>query len=116
MTTGNPLNPDQLARATAALDAWFDPGSGGYRAPDSRVTWDQAELESMNAALEAPDIDTALEAFPGAPGSWLATPEQDVQNRASMIELRRLLGCEPGTEATAGTQASPGFEPELEAG
>ena len=26
MTTGDPLNPDQLARATAALDAWYDPG------------------------------------------------------------------------------------------
>jgi hypothetical protein len=93
------VNPDQLARATAALDAGFDPGPGGYRAPG--LTWDQRDLESMHAALEAPTTDAALEAFPGAPGSWLSTPEQDARNRAVMTELRQLLSRAPGTEARA---------------
>lgn len=92
------MDPDQLARATAALDVWFDPGPGGYRAPG--LTWDQRELESMHAALEAPTTDAALEAFPGAPGSWLSTPEQDAENRALMGEVRRLLGCDAGTVST----------------
>lgn len=81
------MKPDQLARATAALDVWFDPGPLGYRA--SGLTWDERELESMHAALEAPTIDAALEAFGVAPGSHLSTPEQDVWNRAVMIELRQ---------------------------
>lgn len=98
------MNPDQLARASAALDVWFDPGPGGYRAPG--LTWDQRELESMHAALEAPTIDAALEAFGAAPGSALSTPEQDAWNRAAMTELRQLLSREPGNEArTAEAQA-----------
>ena len=105
MTTGDPLNPDQLARATAALDAWFDPGPGGYRVPG--LAWDQSELESMHAALEAPTADAALEAFGLAPGSGLSTPEQDVQNRALMGELRQRLGREPSTEAAADRSSQP---------
>ena len=49
----------------------------------------------MHAALEAPTADAALEAFGLAPGSDLSTPEQDVQNRALMGELRQRLGREP---------------------
>ena len=64
--------------------------------------------------LEAPDIDTALEAFPGAPGSWLSTPEQDVENRALMAGLRQALVRELGTEPAA-TEAQADLEPELEA-
>jgi hypothetical protein len=60
------VNPDHLARATAALDVWFDPGPDGYAAPGCG-TYDQRELESMQAALEAPTIDAALEAFGVAP-------------------------------------------------
>jgi hypothetical protein len=104
MTTGDPLNPDQLARATAALDAWYDPGPGGYRRPG--LTWDQAELESMHAALEAPTAAAALEAFGITPGTHLSTPEQDVENRALMGELRQRLGREPGAEAAAEARAS----------
>lgn len=95
------MSPDQIARAAAALDAWFDPGpavpwlAGG--------TWDQRELESMHAALEAPTIDAALEEFPGPAGTWLSTPEQDEQNRVLMTELRQLLTHGPAT--AAGTQA-----------
>ena len=81
------MKPNHLARATAALDVWFDPGPGGYRVPG--LTWDQFELESMHAALDAPTIDAALEAFGVAPGSYLSTPEQDARNRAVMIELRQ---------------------------
>jgi hypothetical protein len=108
MTTGNPLNPDQLARAAAALDAWFGPGPGVPGGPG--MTWCHQELESMHAALEAHDIDTALEAFPGAPGSWLSTPEQDAGNRTLMAGLRQALVPEP---AAAAAQAD--LEPELEA-
>jgi hypothetical protein len=91
------MNPDQLARAAAALDVWFDPGADGYRAPG--LTWDQRELESMHDALEAPTTDAALESFGVAPGSDLSTPEQDVRNRAAMTELRQLLSREPGVDA-----------------
>lgn len=104
------MTPDQLARATAALDVWFDPGPDGYRAPG--VAWDQRQLESMHAALEAPTIDAALEAFGVAPGSYLSTPEQDAQNRTTMTELRQLLSCEPGNEARA-TEAQADREAEL---
>lgn len=83
------MNDDDTARAAAALDRWFDDGSVWARAVR---TWERQELEEMHAALEAPDIDTALAAFPGPPGTWLTTPEQDAWNRASMIELRRLVG------------------------
>jgi hypothetical protein len=94
------VNPDQLARATAALDAWYDDGSPvGF--PGRGRAYDQRELESMHAALEAPTTDAALEAFPGAPGSDLSTPEQDAWNRATMTELRQLLSPDPGTEARA---------------
>jgi hypothetical protein len=93
------MNPDQLARAAAALDVWFDPGPGGYRAPGCE-TYDHRQLESMHAALEAPTIDAALEAFEVAPGSWLSTPEQDAWNRATMIELREALR-EPESQAEA---------------
>jgi hypothetical protein len=48
------MDPGQLARATAALDAWFDPGPGGYRAPG--LTWDQRELEQRpRVGLAHPD-------------------------------------------------------------
>lgn len=93
------MTPDDLARATAALDTWFDPGPGGYRVPG--LTWDPGELQSMHAALEAPTIDAALEAFGVAPGSSQSTPEQDVRNRAAMAELRRFLSRVPGNDADA---------------
>lgn len=97
------MTPDHLARATAALDAWF--ADGAPRHPDF-TGWDQRELEGMHAALEAPTIDAALEAFPGAPGTWLTTREQDAWNRATMIELRQRLSRGPGNEArAAGAQA-----------
>jgi len=83
------VNPDQLARATAALDAWWAPGAG-YRPPPR--AWDQRELESMHAALEAPTIDAALEAVGATAGTYLTTPGQDAGNRALMTELRQLLG------------------------
>lgn len=105
------LNPDDLARATAALDAWYDDGSPWARDP-GRV-WDRLELEEMHAALEAQDIDAALEAFPGAPGDrTITTPEQDAWNRESMIELRRFLSRDPGSEARAagtGAEREPGL-------
>ena len=85
------MTPDQISRAAAALDAWFDDGSVWARPGRA---WDQRELESMHAALEAPATDAALEAFPGPPGTWLSTPEQDEQNRALMTELRRLFSRE----------------------
>jgi hypothetical protein len=102
------MSPDQMARATGALDAWYDDGSGF---PGRGQAYDQGELESMHAALEAPTTDAALEAFPGAPGSCLSTPEQDAWNRAMMTELRRLFGREPGTEArSAEPRADRGAE------
>jgi hypothetical protein len=105
------VNPDQLARATAALDLWFDPGPNGYVAPGCG-TYDQRELESMHAALEAPTVDAALEAFGVAPGSWLSTPEQDARNRATMTGLRQILSREPGNEARAAkAQADREAEP-----
>ena len=108
------MNPDQLARATAALDAWFDPGPGGYRA--TGLTWDQRELESMHAALEAPTTDAALEAFGVAPGTELSTPEQDTRNRALMTELRQLLSREPGNEARAAKAQALAAAPEPDPG
>jgi hypothetical protein len=93
------VNAEETARAAAALDAWFDDGSPWARAGRR---WEQRDLEEMHAALEAPDIDAALAAFPGPPGTWLTTPEQDEGNRAAMTELRRLLGC--------GDAARPGPE------
>jgi hypothetical protein len=96
------VNDDDMARAAAALDRWFDDGSPRARAGR---TWEQQELEEMHAALEAPDIDSALAAFPGPPGTWLTTPEQDARNRAAMTGLRRLLG--------RGGAARPGPDMEL---
>ena len=91
MTGKQALTPDQMARASAALDVWFtNPGGDGYRA--SGVTWDSEQLERMHAALEAPTVDAALEAFDVVPGTWLSTPEQDKQNRAIMIALRERTG------------------------
>ena len=100
------MNLDQLARAAAALDAWYDPGPGGFRVPGS--SWGQDELESMHAALEAPTTDAALEAFGVTAGSGLSTPEQDAQNRSTMIELRRLLTREPDGEALRGRRRAGG--------
>ena len=77
------------------------------------MAWDQSELESMHAALEAPTADAALEAFGVTPGTWLSTPEQDVENRALMGELRQRLGREPA-EAAAETRASLEAETEPE--
>ena len=109
------MNPDQVARATAALDVWFDPGPGGYRAPG--LTWDQRELESMHAALEAPNTDAALEAFGVAPRSGLSTPEQDARNQAVMIELRQLLGRDAGPVSNIERLGlPPGAEPANQAG
>lgn len=109
------MGPDQLARATAALDAWFydgSPWSGPGRG------WVQQQLEEMNAALEAPDIDAALEAFPGPPGTYLTTPEQDAENRALMIELRQRLGRDadpaPGPHHAAAAQQAAGTASGLE--
>lgn len=91
MTGKQALTPDQMARASAALDVWFtNPGGDEYRAPG--VTWDSEQLERMHAALEAPTVDAALEAFDVVPGTWLSTPEQDKQNRAIMIALREAHG------------------------
>jgi hypothetical protein len=91
------VSPDQLARATAALDAWYADGSpAGF--PGAGRTYDQLELEGMHAALEAPTADAALEAFPGPAGSWLSTPEQDARNRATMTGLRELISRQAGTE------------------
>jgi hypothetical protein len=100
------VNPDQTARAKAALDIWFDPGPGGYRAPG--VMWDQQELESMHAALEAPTTDAALAAFGVAAGTGMSTPDQDARNRALMTELRKVLSLEPGDEAQADYEAELG--------
>jgi len=105
------MDSDQRARATAGLDAWYTDGSPtGF--PGVGRTYDQRELEGMHAALEAPTVDDALEAFPGTPGSWLTTPEQDAQNRESMTELRQLLRLEPGHEART-AKAEADWEAEL---
>jgi hypothetical protein len=109
------VNPDQLARATAALDVWFDPGPGGYRAPG--LMWDQHELESMHAALEAPNTDAALKAFGVATGSGLSTSEQDARNRDAMIELRQLLSRDAGTASNIERlELPPGAEAANQAG
>jgi hypothetical protein len=55
----------------------------------------------MHAALEAPDTDAALEAFPGPPDSSLSSPEQDAENRELMAQIRQHLALEPGGEAQA---------------
>jgi hypothetical protein len=89
MTSEQPLTPDQQARAAAALDVWFASPGGDYRAPGAG--WGAEEIERMHAALEAPDVDAALETFGAEPGTWLSTPEQDEQNRAIMTELRERL-------------------------
>jgi hypothetical protein len=58
------MTPDQRARASAALDAWYADGSpSGF--PGRSRAWHQFELESMHAAPEAPDTGAALEAFCG---------------------------------------------------
>lgn len=86
-----PLNADQLARADAALDAWYtNPDGSDYRAPG--VTWGSDQLHKMHAALEAPDVDAALRAFGAVPGTWLTSPELDAENRALMTQLRHHLG------------------------
>jgi hypothetical protein len=98
------MTPDQRARASAALDVWFEDGSpAGF--PGRGRAWEQSQLEGMHAALEAPDTDAALEAFPGAPGTWLTTPEQDAENRELMGQIRQLLGLEAGSEAQADREA-----------
>ncbi len=97
------MTPDQRARASAALDVWFEDGSpAGF--PGRSRAWDQSYLESMHAALEAPDTDAALETF-ARPGTWLTTPEQDAENRELMGQIRQLLGLEPGSEAQADREA-----------
>jgi hypothetical protein len=91
------MNPDEQARAAAALDAWFDHGPTGFRAPwQTQTEWGQRQLEGMHAALEAPDIDAALAAFDFAPDPALSTPAQDAWNRETMTELRQSLSREPG--------------------
>lgn len=103
MTDEQALTPGQQARAAAALDAWY---AGEYRAPG--VAWDAEELERMHAALEAPDVGAALDAFGTAPGSWLSTPVLGDPRRggeadespydAAVRELKEELGltCAPG--------------------
>lgn len=93
------MTPDQLARATAALDVWWERD----RTPWLTRAWDQRELESMHAALEAPDTDAALEAVGATTGTYLSTPEQDAWNRATMSELRQAL-----LEAESQADAEPG--------
>jgi hypothetical protein len=94
------MTPDHLARASAALDAWYADGSpAGF--PGAGRVYDQLELESMHAALEAPDTDVALEAFPGPSSSWLSSPEQDAENRQLMARMRLHLGLEAGHRGTS---------------
>lgn len=82
------LTPEQLARATAALERWYaNPGGIGYRAPG--VTWTPEDYQSMHAALEAPTVEAALMVFGAVPGTWLTTAAQDAENRDLMDELRR---------------------------
>ena len=98
------MTPDQRARASAALDAWFEDGSPWtYRARGQ--AWDPSYLESMHAALEAPDTDAALEAFCGPPDSSLSSPEQDAENRELMGQIRQYLGLEPRSEVQADREA-----------
>ncbi len=98
------MTPDQRARASAALDVWFEDGSpSGF--PGRGRAGHQFELESMPGALEAPDTDGALEAFCGPPESSLSSPEQDAENRELMAQIRQLLGLEPGSEAAADREA-----------
>jgi hypothetical protein len=81
------LSDDQLARATAALDAWYsNPGGDPYRAPG--VTWSSDELQRMHTALEAPSVAAALEALGAGPGTEFSTRDQDEQNLALITELR----------------------------
>lgn len=90
MTDEQVLTPAQVARAMAALDAWYtNPGGIEYRAPG--VTWSQRDLETMHAALEAPSLAAALMAFGAEPGTWMTTTELDAENRALMAELRHLF-------------------------
>jgi hypothetical protein len=99
------MTPDQRARASAALDVWYEDGSpAGF--PGRSRAWHQFELESMHAALDAPDTDAALETF-AAPGSLLTTPEPDAENRELMAQIRQHLGLEPGSEAQADQEAEP---------
>jgi hypothetical protein len=58
----------------------------------------------MHAALEAPDADAALKTF-AHPGTWLSTPEQDVENLELMAQIRQVLGLQPGSEAQADREA-----------
>jgi hypothetical protein len=106
------MTPDQSARATAALDVWWERD----RTPWLTRAWDQHELESMHAALEAPDTDAALEAVGASAGTYLSTPEQDAWNRATMSELRQALrkaesqaDTDPGETRPSGHQ-DPGSE------
>ena len=98
------MTPDQRARASAALDVWFEDGTP-LSLPARGVAWDQPDLERMHAALEAPDTDAALEAFCGPPDSSLSSPEQDAENRELLAQIRQLLGLEPGSEAQADREA-----------
>ena len=85
------LTPDQIARAMAALDAWFTNPGDDYAAPG--VRWELCEVAAMHAALEAPSFDDALAAFGGDDADpVLSTPEQQDRNRAAMIALRQRLG------------------------
>ena len=81
------MTPDQEARAAAALDLWWPAAPW---TPPGR-TWDAAELEAMNAAIEAPDTDAALRAVGAEPGTALSEPGQDKANRELMAEIRRAL-------------------------
>lgn len=91
--------PSQQARAAAALEIWYtNPGGSDYRAP-GWTGWQQRELAGMHAALEAPDLDSALAAFGITQGNAdLASPEQDRENRALMAAVRQQLAGWPPDE------------------
>lgn len=90
MTDEHMLTTDQLARARAALDAWWaNPGGSDYRAPG--VTWTRDDLANMHAALEAPSDEAALTAVGAEGGTWLSTPAQDAEKLALMTALRQRL-------------------------
>lgn len=92
MTNDRTLTNDQRARANAALDSWYanPTGGGDYRAHGAG--WEVSELVSMHAALQAPTLDEAMQAFGVAPDPVLSTPDQDAENRVAMTALRQHLG------------------------
>lgn len=92
------LTPGQLQRAAAALDIWFtNPGGSDYRVPGH--AWDQDELLTMHAALEAPTLGAALQVFLGEVDADIITPKEEAQARRRMAEVRRRLNPGPAQPA-----------------